>query len=160
MLIFEDSIKESIYPSAIANCYKIQAVNYLTGGSKVQSIYKQPQAFKKDHGNASLKSMIMHFGINHLLRGNLMDVANKIFSLMVHARKECPTSFYFSPILHKFSKLFNSMINYVNNKLFNLCLANQKMEFIQHNNFSINHYLNYDFFWKTKCIQVTPLCDN
>ena len=42
------------------------------------------------------------------------------------------------------------MINYVNNKVFNLCLDNQKMEFIQHSKFAINHDLNYNFVWKDK----------
>ena len=42
------------------------------------------------------------------------------------------------------------MINYVNNEVFNLCLDNQKIEFIQHRNFVVNHDLNYDFFWKDK----------
>ena len=39
------------------------------------------------------------------------------------------------------------MINYVNNEIFNLYLDDQKMKFIQHSNFAVNHVLNYDF-WK------------
>ena len=38
----------------------------------------------------------------------------------------------------------------MNNKAFNLCLDNQKMEFIQHSKFAINHDLNYNFVWKEK----------
>ena len=42
------------------------------------------------------------------------------------------------------------MINYMNNEVSNLCLDNQKTEFIQHSNFAVNHDLNYDFFGKNK----------
>ena len=76
--------------------------------------------------------MIIHVGINHLPRDNPMDVANKIWILMVHAGKEFPkTSVHFSAVLPKFGRSFDSMINNVNNEVFNLCLDNQKMEFIQ-----------------------------
>ena len=69
----------------------------------------------------------------------------------VHTSKEFPnTSIYFSAILSKFDRNFNSMINYMKKEVFNLCLDNQKIEFIQHSNFAVNHDLNYDFFWKDK----------
>ena len=48
---------------------------------------------------------------------------------------------YFSAVLLKFDWSFKSMIDYVNNEVFNLCLDNQKMEFIQHSNFAVNHDL-------------------
>ena len=70
---------------------------------------------------------------------------------MVHAGKEFPkTSVHISAILPKFGRSFDSMTNYVNNEVFNLCLDNQKMEIYTTHNFAINHYLNYDFFWKDK----------
>ena len=70
---------------------------------------------------------------------------------MIHASKEFPiTSIYFSAMLPKFGRSFDGMINYVNNKVFNLRLDNQKMEIIYHSNFVANHELNYDLFWKDK----------
>ena len=62
---------------------------------------------------------------------------------MIHTSKEFPnTSIYFSTILPKFGRSFNWITNYVNNEVFKLCLDNQKMEFIQHSNFTVNHDLN------------------
>ena len=72
---------------------------------------------------------------------------------MLHTSNEFPnTSIYFSAILHKFGKTafdrtlpkftkFNGMINYVNNKVFNLCFENQKTKFIQQSNFAVKHDL-------------------
>ena len=114
-------------------------------------MYQQLRAFKKDHGDASLKPIIIQAGTNHLPRDNTVDVENKICRLMIHASKEFPiTSIYFSAMLPKFRRSFDSMINYVNNKVFNLCLDNPKMEIIYHSNFVANHELNYDLFWKDK----------
>ena len=97
---------------------------------------------KKDHGDSSLKSIIIHVGTNHLPRDNPVDMANKIWRLMIHTSKEFPnTLIYFSAILPKFNRSFNSMINCVNNEVFSLCLDNQKSEFIQHSNFEVNHDL-------------------
>ena len=42
------------------------------------------------------------------------------------------------------------MINYMNKEFFDLCLDNQKIEFMQRSIFAVNHDLNYDFFWKGK----------
>ena len=53
-------------------------------------------------------------------------------------------------MLPKFGRSFDGMINYVNNKVFNLRLDNQKMEIIYHSNFVANHELNCDLFWKDK----------
>ena len=100
----------------------------MTGGSKVRDIDEQQQAFKKDHGNVSVISVLIHFGTSHLPRDNPEDVANKICRLMIHTSKEFPnTSTYLSAILHKFGRIFNSMKSYVNNEDFNVCLDNQKM---------------------------------
>ena len=90
-----------------------------------------------------------------------MDVAKQICGLMIYASKEFSiTSIYFSAMLPKFGRRFDSMINYVNNKVFNLCLDNQKMEIMHYSNFEANHELNYEFFGKTKYIQVTSVSDN
>ena len=87
MLIFNDSITKNINPSATVNCDEIQAVNYSTGGSKVRGVYEQLWAFKKDHGDASVKSIIIHVGTNHRPRDNPLDVANKICGLVLHTSK-------------------------------------------------------------------------
>ena len=135
----------------LVNCDEIQNVNYSAGRSKVRGVYEQLRAFKKNHGNASVKSIIVHVGTNHPLQENTVDVANKICRLLVHTSTEFPnTSIYFSAILPKFGRSFNRMINYVNNEVFNLCLDNLKMEFIWRINSAVNHDLNYDFFWKDK----------
>ena len=55
MLIFEDSITTNISLSAIANCDEIQAINYSTSGSKFRGVYEQLRAFKKVHGDTSVK---------------------------------------------------------------------------------------------------------
>ena len=115
----------------LVNCDEIQTVNYSAGRSKVRGVYEQLRAFKKNHGNTSVKSIIVHVGTNHPLQENTVDVANKICRLLVHTSTEFPnTSIYFSAILPKFGRSFNRMINYVNNEVFNLCLDNLKMEFI------------------------------
>ena len=93
--------------------------------------FEHIRAFKKDHGYASVKNL-----------------ANKIFRLIIHTTKEFSnTSIYFSTILPKFGRSFNSLINYVNNEFLNLCLDNQKIGFIRHSNFAVNHH---DFFWRDK----------
>ena len=98
--VFEDSITKNMRPSAIANCDEKQAVNYSASGSKVRDVYEQLRAFKKDHDDASIKSIIILAGTNHLLRYNPVDVANKICRLMIHTSKEFPnTSINFSAIL-------------------------------------------------------------
>ena len=77
--------------------------------------------------NASIKSIVIHIGTNHLERDNPMVVTNKVCRLIIHTSKELPnTSTYFSAILPKFGRNFNSMVNYVNNEVFNLCLDNHK----------------------------------
>ena len=53
-------------------------------------------------------------------------LASKEFEMMVHASKEF-RKIYFSTTLPKLARSFKSMINYVNNEAFNLCLDNQKM---------------------------------
>ena len=124
-------------------------MNYSTNASKV-GVYEHFRVFKKDYDDASVKSTMIHAGVNHRPRDNPMHVANKICRLMVHTSKESPnTLIYFLAILPNFGRSFNSMINYGNNEVFNFCLGNQKMEFIQHSNFAVNHNLNYDF-WKDK----------
>ena len=95
---------------------------------------KQLRAFKKVHGDTSVKYVIIHVGTNHLLRDNPVDVAKKSadvhaskeFEMMVHASKEF-RKMYFSATIPKLAGSFQSMINYVNNEAFNLCLDNQKM---------------------------------
>ena len=77
LLIFGDSITKNKSPSAVANCDEIQGINYSTGGSKVPGVYKQRRAFEKNHGDASVKSIIIHVGTNHLPRDNPVDVAKK-----------------------------------------------------------------------------------
>ena len=78
-------------------------------------------------------------------------MANKLSRLTIYASKEfLNTSIYFLVILSKFGISFDSMINYVNSEVFNLCIDNQKIEFIQHSNFAVNYHLNYDFFQKGK----------
>ena len=81
----------------------MQTVNYLTGGSKVRDVYEQLGAFKKDHSDARVKSMIIHVGTNHVPRDNPVDVINKICRQMVYASKEfLKTSIHFSAILPEF----------------------------------------------------------
>lgn len=105
--------------------------NSLTSESKVRGVYEQLRAFKKDHGDASVKNL-----------------ANKMFRMIIHTSKEFSnTSIYFSAILPKFGRSFNSLINYVNNEFSNLCLDNQKIGFIGYSNFAVNHH---GFFWKDK----------
>ena len=48
--------------------------NSLTSESKVRGVYEQLRAFKKDHGDASVNSVIIHVGTNHLPLGNPVDV--------------------------------------------------------------------------------------
>ena len=94
---------------------------------------------------------MIHAGVNHRPQDNPVYVANKICRLMVHTSEESPnTLIYFSAIFPNFGRSFNSMINYGNNEVFNFCLDNQKMKFIQYSNFAVNHNLNYDYFWKNK----------
>ena len=88
---------------ARANCNELQVVNYSTVGLKAPGVYKQIQAFRKDHCSASAKSIIIHVRTNHLPRDNLVDVVNKICSLMVHLSYEFPnTSIHFLAIPPKF----------------------------------------------------------
>ena len=87
LLIFGGSIKKIYISSALANCDEIQAVNYLTGGSKVREVYEQLRTFKKDHSDTRVKSMIIHVGTNHLPRNNPVDVINKICRLIVYGSK-------------------------------------------------------------------------
>ena len=89
-LIFRDSITKNISLSARANCDKIQAVNYSTGGLKARGVCKQLRVFKKDHRNASVKSIVIHAGANHLSRDNVVDVVNKIYRLMIHISTKFP----------------------------------------------------------------------
>ena len=111
MLIFEDSITTNISLSAIANCDEIQAINYSTSGSKFRGVYEQLRAFKKVHGDTSVKQIIIHVETNHLPRDNPVDVAkkpadvhaSKEFEMMVHASKKFP-KIYFSAILPKLGK--------------------------------------------------------
>ena len=150
------NITRNISPSVIANCDEIQVVNYSTGWSKVWDVYEQLRAFKKDHGDASVKLVLKHLGTNHKPRDNPVDVANKICRLMFHASKEFPkTLIYFSAILPKFGRSFNlihSLINYVNNEVFILCLDNQKWNI--HSTVTLQSTMvtwsNYDFFRKDK----------
>ena len=125
-------------------------MNYSTNASKV-GVYGHFRVFKKDYDDASVKSTMIHAGVNHRPRDNPVHVANKICRLMVHTSEESPnTLIYFSAIFPNFGRSFNSMINYGNNEVFNFCLDNQKMKFIQYSNFAVNHNLNYDYFWKDK----------
>ena len=82
LLTCGDNITKNISASAIVNCGEIQGAKYLTGGSKVPSLYVKIRAFKKSHGE---KSVIIHDRINDLPRDNPVDVANKTCKLMVHA---------------------------------------------------------------------------
>ena len=113
----------------------------------MRGVYEQVRGFKKDHSNDSVELIIIHVGTNHLPRDNAVDVANKIFRLMINACKEFPnTLLYFLAILPKFGGSCNTMLSFVNSEAFNLCLDNQKIEFIQHGNFAVNYDLNCDFF--------------
>ena len=73
LLIFGDSNAKKISPSAIATCDEIQSINYSIGGSKKRDLYEQLQAFKKDHDDASVKSIIIQVGTNHLPRVQTND---------------------------------------------------------------------------------------
>ena len=80
---------------------------------------------------------------------------------MIHTDKEFRnTLIYFSAILPKFCRSFNSMVNYVNNKIFNLSLDDQKLEFMQHSNFTVSHDLITISSGKEKYIQIISVVYN
>ena len=100
----------------------MQAINYSTGGSKARGTYEQLRGSKKNLADTSVKSMIIHVGINHLSSDNPMDVTSKICRLMFYGSKELlKTSIYFWVVLLTFGRSFNSKINYVNDEFFNFC---------------------------------------
>ena len=78
-------------------------------------------------------------------------IFQQICRLMINTSREFPNaSVYFSAILLKLGRNFNSITNYVNNELFNLRLGNQKVKLIQLGNSAVNHDLNYEFLRKDK----------
>ena len=112
LLIFGNSITKKIRPSVIIHCDEIQAVYYSTGGSNVRGVYEQHWAFKKDHGDASVKSIIIHVGTNCLPPESPVEMANKICRLMIHTSKEFSNILtYFLAILTKFGRSLNSIIS-------------------------------------------------
>lgn len=78
-------------------------------------------------------------------------IFQQICRLMIHTSREFPNaSVYFSTILLKLGRNFNSITNYVNNEFFKLCFGNQKVKLIQLGNSAVNHDLNYEFLRKDK----------
>ena len=75
----------------------------------MRGVSEQFRAFQKDHDDASVRSIIIHVGINDLPRDNQMNVAKQIYRLMIHTGKEFSNTSIFG-------RSFNSMINYVNNE--------------------------------------------
>ena len=149
LLILGDSITKYVIPSVIAKCHESQALNYSIGGSKVRGAYDQIRRFHAEHENANVNTIILHIGTNHLPRDKPEDTARKICKLMNHIRKEFPqTRILYSAILPKFNRSFNSIINYVNNEIFEFCMLDKQMSFIQHNTFAVNHNLNSRLYSK------------
>lgn len=105
---------------------------------------QQIRVFKKNDGDTSVRELDYDSDSNMIFTGRIPRGCS-------HTSREFPNaSVYFSAILLKLGRNFNSITNYVNNEFFNLRLGNQKVKLIQLGNSAVNHDLNYEFLRKDK----------
>ena len=74
LIIFGDSTTKYTSPEKTAKSDVSNTVNYSKTGIKVRGIYNQLHQFHSNHGNESVKNVILHVGTNHLPKDDQDDV--------------------------------------------------------------------------------------